>query len=164
MTLVETIISLALLIVSGVAGVYSFMLLNRYAARERYITEAKALCQERIEQVLTLLYTPPGTLPTVTGQNGTLYSILGTSTNYTSAGVYTAAESFQEPVTLYLAQDPTSASTVTGTRTTLVTPANMIDSSGTGLVLPMVQFTVTVAWVANGENHSYSMYTMRASN
>ncbi len=162
MTLVETVVALGLLVICGISGFYAFMQLNRYAARERNISSAKALCQERIEQALTMRFQPPTSLPTVIGQdNITSYNILGTSTYYTPAGVYFGAESFAEPVTVYVQQDGSTNSAIPGVRTTTVTPAPLTDTSSTSL--GMVQFAVTVAYTVNGENRTYNMYTMRGS-
>lgn len=162
MTLVETVVALGLLVICGISGFYAFMLINRYAARERNMSSAKALCQERIEQALTTPFRPPLVLPNVTGQDSKTYSILGTAANYTTAGVYTGAETFTEAVTVYVQQDPTSATAVPGTRTTTVVPSLLTDSSGLGS-LGMVQFTVTVAYTVNGDNRTYKMNTMRGT-
>ncbi len=161
MTLVEVMISLGLLVVCGVSGIYSFMLLNRYAARERAVSSAKALCQERIEQALTMSFRPPATLPVVNCQNSSTYNLLGSSSNYTSGGIYIGAETYTEPVTVYVQQDPASATSISGTRTTTVTPAPLADTNGG--VLGVVQLAVTVAYTINGENRTYQMWAMRSS-
>ncbi len=163
MTLVETVVALALLVVSGVAGMYSFMLLNRYAMRERNVSSAKALCQERIDQALTATFRPTGLLPSVPavlGQDGNTYNILGTLSSATPPvynGTITCAA---EPVTVYVQQDGSTASAVTGTRVTTATPAPFLDANS--LSLGVEQFTVTVTYTFNGESRSYSMYTMRS--
>lgn len=167
MTLVETIVALALLVVSGVAGVYSFMLLNRYAMRERNISSAKALCQERIDQALTTTFRPtavPQSVPAVLGQDGAYYSILGTLVPpippSTSPPTYNGTNTCTEPVTVYVQQDGSTNSSVAGTRVTTATPAPF--TNGVGVSLGIEQFTVTVTYTFNGESRTYSMYTMRS--
>ncbi len=179
MTLVETIVAVALLVVCGIGGMYAFMVLNRYAAQERDLSAAKALCQERIEQVLTMTFRPATTttaapsLPAVIGQNQdptVTYSILGTQPNYTTTGIYTGAESTTELVTIYTQQGDTTGTVattnsnggVTGTRTTTVAPSSLMDMNSPLVPLGVVQFTVTVAYIFHGQSYSYTMTTMRS--
>ena len=98
-TLAEVLISLAILVLTGVGSVSGFMLLNRYATTNRDRAAAKALCQERIEQIVSLPFRPKdGIVP----------------------------QTSNEAVTLDL--QPNGAATaltpVTGTRTTTVAVAN----------------------------------------
>ncbi len=205
-TLVESMVSLAVLVVSSVGCVFSFMMLNQYAANLRNISSAKELCQERIEQVRGLTFTPPATTPLVPGQDGKFYFPLGmpsampsplptpvppattlvtvpasgATADYNSSGVFTGGSgqtTLTEPVTIYAPRDGTTASAVTGTRTTTVALSSLADQSvittgtGTSAVtsaatkssLNLIQFTVTVAYTFRGQSYTYSMYTLRGT-
>ena len=194
-TLVESMVSLAVLVVASVGCVFSFMQLNQYAANLRNLSSAKGLCQERIEQANTMTFSPPSIAPLAPGQDGKWYYILGmpsvvptlptnasgtavttvpasspqTATDYSTTGTTTGTftggsgqTSLSEPVTIYMPRDGTTASAVTGTRTTTVALSPLTDAATTGNPsLRIVQFTVTVAYTYRGQNYSYSMYTLR---
>ena len=195
-TLVETMVSCGVLVMVVAGSMYSFMVLNRYAANLRNLSAAKELCQERVEQVSTMSFSPPSTTPLVPGQDGKYYYILGmpsvlpaipsgltampttvpssspqAAADYNSSGAYTDGSgmaSLVEPVTIYGPRNGTTASAVTGTRTTTVTLSPLIDYTalayaGTSQSLNIVQFTVTVAYTFHGNSYSYSMYTLRGS-
>ena len=147
---------MAILIVTGVGGVSSFVLLNRYATGNRDRSTARALCQERIEQVLTLPFTPQTqVMPVVTGQDNQQYYLLGTYSNYnTASNAYTGPANQQtsnEPVTIY--KQPDGTSLVTGTRTTTVTSAG---------INGLVSVTVTVTYTVRGQPVTYSLSTLRS--
>ncbi len=168
MTLVEIMVSLAILVLTTVGGVSGFVMLNQYASSLRNISSAKALCQERVEEVQTMTFNPPLTVPTVPGQtDGQTYYPLGQLTNYDATGKLTASGTLTtasaEPVQVYLQQDGT-ANTVPGTRTTSVALSSLTDSStgNTGASLKVVMFTATVTYTYRGKSYSYSMYTLRA--
>ena len=189
LTLVEVMVSMAILVLTTVGGVSGFMIFNNYAASSRNISSAKALCQERIEEVQTLIFTPPSSVPTVIGQmdtttNNTNYFLLGPGSNSvagmvngvpgakvpsvynTTTGVYTGSNpltpNVPEPVRVYVQQDGVT-NTVIGTRTTTVSLASLVDGSGSGLgSLGVMSFTVTVNYTYRGKPYSYSMYTLRS--
>ena len=183
-TLVETMVSLAVLVVASVGCVLSFMMLNQYAASLRNISSAKELCQERIEQARSMTFSPPATAPAVPGQDGNYYYILGmpntastlvpsgattvpaagTSTDYSSAGAFTGGSgstTLVEPITIYAPRDGTTSTAITGTRTTSISASSLVDAN-LGGSLNLVQFNVTVAYTYRGQNYSYSMYTLRS--
>ena len=170
-------VSLGILSLTSVGGVSAFMLLNRYASNVRSVTVAKELCQERIEQAQTMVYSPTSNTPSVSGQvvNGTgsgPYKILGNaysdaSPNYDVNGQLTnstsAVTTSTEPVNIYLKQE-TGTSVISGTRTTSIAlPTTLTDTSGTTGQLKIVQFTVTVAYTFRNQSYSYSMYTLRSA-
>ena len=114
-----------------------------------------------------------GVVPTVVGQDGNTYYLLGQSAtgafpSYSSANAYIGAVNQQtsstsnasgEPVTISLQPNgtQTAATPVSGFRTTTVSAAN---SSTSGLNL--VQATVTVTWVIRGTTNSYTLYALRS--
>ena len=92
-------ISVGVLAVGTMGGISAFMILNRYAANLRNMSVARALCQERIEQALTLKFAPtnstvpmaPNADPSSNAGTPTL-PILGAISNYSTAtGAYTGA-------------------------------------------------------------------------
>ena len=184
LTLVEIMISLGVLAVTSVGGVSAFLLLNRYAAVNRCEVAAKELCQERIDQAQTMIFTPVTNTPIITGQtvNGTLgaqwkilgasYNLPGTNTHdpsspYDNNGNLLSASTITtstEPVNVYLQQE-TGTTVIAGTRTTTVgLPTNLTDiSTNNQQQLKIIQFTVTVTFAFRGQNFSYSMYTLRGN-
>ena len=185
-TLVETMVSLAVLVVAAFGGSLSFMMLNRYAASLRNLSTAKELCQERIEQVRSMPFSPPNTVPYAPGQDGNYYFFLGmpgttptnlptgtttvpaagTASDYSTSGQFTGASgktTLVEPVTIYASRDGTTASAITGTRTTSISLSSFVDTNVTLPVtsLNLIQFVVTVSYTFRGQTYSYSMYTMR---
>ena len=185
LTLVEVMVSMAILVLTTVGGVSGFMIFNNYAASSRNISSAKALCQERIEEVQTMIFTPPTVVPTVTGQmdtatNYTNYFLLGPGSNSvngsqnvkvnsvynTTTGVYTGSSpltpNVPEPVRVYVQQDGVT-NTVIGTRTTTVSLSSLVDTSASKFgSLGVMMFTVTVNYTYRGKAYSYSMYTLRS--
>ena len=183
-TLVEAMVSLAVLVVASMGCVFSFMMLNQYASSLRNISSAKELCQERIEQARTMTFSPPATTPAVPGQDGKYYYILGmpttastvvpagattvptagTGSDYDSTGAFTGgsgATTLTEPVTVYAPRDGTTATAVTGTRTTTIASSPLTDVN-LSTSLKLVQFTVTVTYTYRGQTYTYSMYTLRS--
>ena len=145
-------------------GVSGFLLLNRYATDNRDRNAAKELCQERLEQMLVLPFNPKaGVVPTVVGQDGVTYYLLGKTTNYDAANNYTGGANLQtssEAVTVSLQPNgtATAATPVTGTRTTTISTAS---STTAGLCL--VQVSVTVTWVVRGTSNTYTLYALRSA-
>ena len=181
LTLVEVMISLGILALTSVGGVSAFVLLNRYASNSRNVTAAKELCQERIEQALALPYNPLKNTPSLAGQtvNGAAtgpYNILGIAyadasgnalpgANYNSNGVLNSTATVTtstEPVNIYLKQE-TGTNIVSGTRSTTIGLPTGLKDVTKGTQLPIVQFTVTVAYSFRGQNYSYSMYILRGA-
>ena len=174
LTLVELMVSLAILVLTSVGGVSGFIMLNQYASNLRNLSSAKALCQERIEQVQTMTFTPPTVVPTVPGQiDGNTYYLLGPGSNstgqtsvYDSTGKFTGGTSLvttaAENVQVYVQQNG-STNTVPGVRTTTAGLATLTDAStgNAGVSLKVLTFTVTVTYTYRGKPYSYSMYTLR---
>ena len=101
-TLLEVIVSVAILALTTTGGIAAFLTLNRYAANLRNLSEARVLCQERIDQALTLRFLPPSSVvpmapnsdPTTTTASPTL-AILGPTTAYsTTTSALSGAGSF----------------------------------------------------------------------
>ena len=181
MTLVEVLIAMGVLVITGIGGYSGFLLLNRYASNLRNMSRARALCQERIEQGLSLPFRPTAIVPTFpaapsadpTVSSPTPCPILGTSSNYTS-GAFTGSnvQTSKETIPVLMQSENTltsGASNVTYTRTTTVSPAAfyLMTASGgkvsaTTTSLNMIQMTVTVSWIYRGTTYSTSMSTLRA--
>ena len=168
-TLIETLVSLAILVITGVGSVSGFLLLNRYASDNRDRAAAKALCQERVEQILTLPFNPKaGVVPAVVGQDGVTYYLLGQAStgsppSYDTSNNYIGAANQQtsnEPVTISLQPNgsATAATPVTGTRTITVSAAPSLLTLG----LDLVRATVTVTWTIRGTTNTYTLYALRS--
>ena len=175
MTLVEVMVAAGVLAITAMSGFSGFLLLNRYAANLRNITVARSLCQERIEQAMTLPFRPgastpvvpsaPSADPTSTGAR----TILGTATNYTN-GAFNAGNDVQtstETIPFFTKQESTNITTdptVVFTRTVTVSPANLnaYASSGAGASLNIIKFTVTVSWTFRNSNYSTAMTALRS--
>ena len=177
----EIMISLAVLSMTTMGGISAFLLLNRYAANLKNLGEARALCQERIEQAQTLAFRPTASvLPLAPNADATTKAatptigIFGPTTDYnTSTGAFTAGTNVQtttETIPIATQSDGTTvgSSSVTYTRTTTVTPAALTlstEASGvvtsTATTLGMIQFAVNVSYVFHGTTYSMSMNTLR---
>ncbi len=180
-TLLEVIVSVAILALTTTGGIAAFLTLNRYAANLRNLSEARVLCQERIDQALTLRFLPPSSVvplapnsdPTTIAASPTL-PILGATTLYnTTTSAYSGANNLQtstENIPIYTQSDGTSAmssANVTYTRTTTVTPSGLLYATATGNTttsLNIMLFTVTVSYVFHGTTYSTSMSTLRSPN
>ena len=175
-TLIEVLVSICILALTSCGGVAAFTMLNRYASTLRNTSSAKALCQERIEQAMSLPFNPPSTIAIVSAQQTAYgpYNLLGAATDWTtvsapySAGTpvsYTGTSSglqtSSEPVNVYVQQDGTTA-TVTGTRTTTVTSMIATLPSSPNVQVPSVLFTVQVTYIFRGNANTYSMSTVRS--
>ena len=173
MTLIEVMVAAGVLVITSVGGYSGFLLLNRQAANMRNISMARALCQERIEQTLTLPLRPVGKAPTFPTApsavpNATPCAILGTSANYSgSAFTGNNLQTSIETIPIYTKSEATDANygTVTYTRTSTVTPASLNvlapDGSTGSSSLNVLQFTVAVSWTFRGSSYSTSMTTLR---
>ncbi len=180
-TLLEVIVSVAILALTATGGIAAFLTLNRYAANLRNLSEARVLCQERIDQALTLRFLPPSSVvpmapnsdPTTITASPTL-AILGATTAYsttTSAlNGTTSAQTSTENIPIYTQSDGTSAKSspnVTYTRTTTVAPSGLMYATAAGNTttsLNVVLFTVSVSYVFHGTTYSTSMSTLRSPN
>ena len=149
-------------------GVASYYLLNRYAANLRNMADARALCQERIEDANTMTFRPSNGVvplaPSADPTNTASKAILGAATYYSSTGAFTGGANFvtsTENIPVYTQSTGTAASNsanVTYTRKCTVTP----EAYSYGLVpLNLVEFTVTVSYVFRGQTYTTSMSTMR---
>ena len=112
--LAEALIAMAVIALVASTSLYSIFAANRHVARQRLVSAAKALCQERIDEALTqplslskvpLIYGSAWPLPTVETQTS------------------------NETVPLYVSEENAADTLVTGTRKTWVTgyvptPAN----------------------------------------
>ena len=180
-TLVEVLVSLAVLVVTGIGGMTGFSLLNRYASDNRDRSAAKALCQERIEQIMTLPYSPiqgNAFMPVVPNpqdpNNTNPFFLLGNAnSDYDlTTGLYTGAANQQtsgttgEPVVISAQPNATgtAATPVTGYRFTTVSKGNTGTTNAAGTQIPFVVATVTVTWTIRGTTNSYSLYTLRSPN
>lgn len=159
MTLVEIMVALGILALTTVGGISAFTFLNSHAANNRNQSSAKQLCQERIEQALTLPFNPPASLPTVTNSMGNTYSLLGTTANWSTGAtaLATGITTSTETVNVYVQQDGLSA-VVPGTRTTTVTCAAPTTNN------PLAQFTVQVTYTYRGRTHTSNMTVLRGAN
>ena len=178
-TLIEIMISIAVLAMGTMGGISAFLLLNRYAANLRNMAEARALCQERIEQALTLYFAPPSsTVPLAPNADPTtlaatpMLPILGPATSYsTTTSAFTGAnvQTSSENIPVYTQSDGTSANNsanVTYTRTTTVSTTPLSYGTPTtptsATSLNVVLFTVSVSYVFHGSTYATSMTTLRS--
>lgn len=104
--LVEWLLASSLLLAVATGSVVTLFSANEYAAKQRHVSAAKALCQERIEEALVR----PFTSTTVPGIFGGIWP-LPTVETVTST----------DTVPIYMPQDSATAALVTGTRTVRVT-------------------------------------------
>jgi hypothetical protein len=86
----ETVIAVGLLAIIASSTLYAMVSSNRFAVTQRYVSTAKAICQERIDEALTRPFTsttvPPffGTWPLPAAE---------TNTSTESVPIYTMADS-----------------------------------------------------------------------
>ncbi len=167
-TLVEMMVALAVLALGVVALMTGFTTLNASAASSRLAVSAKALCQERIEQVITQPFHPPAQLTTVKGAPPNPdFNLMGTAANWTTAaGPYTdsspfsfqgvgAVQTSQDTVNVCVQQDGVTTS-VSGVRTTTMSVPDSTNSPDLAL------FTVTLTYSYRGRTFSTTMSTLRA--
>ena len=175
--------SLGVLALGTMGGISAFLLLNRYAANLRNMSVARALCQERIEQALTLPFRAPtstlsGTMPmapnadAATKASGADPRDPRTSQQLerqrralisASAPSKLLPKPFPSPRNRKTSTVSNSAN-ITYTRTTTIAPASLYYATGSGTTttsLNILQFTVTVVYVFRGQTYSASMNTLR---
>lgn len=104
--LTEPLIAIAILLLLGSSAFCSFFFVNHYAANQRLVTGAKALCQERIDDALT----QPLTLTSVPALFGGAWPLPAVET-LTST----------ETLPIYVSPDDPNSTLVSGTRRTWVT-------------------------------------------
>jgi type II secretory pathway pseudopilin PulG len=106
--IVEPLIAIGLLAIVASSTLFALSSSNRYVASQRYVSNAKALCQERIDEALTR----PFTSTNIPSFLGTTYppSTTETKTASETVPIYTMATA--------TATDPAGPKLVTGTRET----------------------------------------------
>ena len=168
-TLVEVAISIAVLAITSVGGVSAFMLLNKYAASIRNDNMARSLCQERIEQALTLVFLPKtGVVPLAPASDlvnypGGTCAILGTAGSYnTTTGAYTGSPSTptstETIVVATQSENATATAAAPGSANVTYTRTTTVSATALGVV----QFTVTVSYVFRGVTYTDTMTTYRS--
>jgi prepilin-type N-terminal cleavage/methylation domain-containing protein len=146
-TLVELLVSISIIgLVSG-SSIYAILDSNRFAAIDRVRTSAKAACQEKIDQALTVPYSPPDLLPTLFTMGGSIPSPSGNP----DRGTQTIAT---ETIPLYVDQDDAARTVVQGTRNTRV---SLSDAT-----LGLVRVWVRVDYTVRSKAYAYEMYVVRA--
>lgn len=175
MTIIELMVAAGVLVITSVGGYSGFLLLNRQAANMRNMSMARALCQERIEQALTLPFDPTAStpsLPTAPSSDPAATAdrtILGTASNYTSGALAASTQTSTESIPISTKSESTAASpgaTVVYTRTSSLTAGGLsalgTDGSTSTKSLNTVLFTVNVSWTFRGSTYATSMSTLRA--
>ncbi len=144
LTLVEVMISCAMICITCTTFMFVFTQLNQMAMISRLYTGAYAVAQNQIDLISTDSPFEPGATPTPVIPTELT---VGTTTT---------------PVTVY--QDPVSNNSVAGTMTTVVAPVNTSYTSGsTTETLYLYQATVTVSYTYRNRNYSVSFSTLRTS-
>lgn len=136
--LIEILVSVLILGIGVVSGISALTSGNRKAETNRIRNAAIALCQERIDQVVTAPFSPPGTMP----------SSFGTAWPAPATDTVTSTETVQ------LCTDAGGGSTLSGTRITLVSLANA--------TLNLVRVTARVTYTYRGTNYVCETYSLRS--
>lgn len=130
----EPMIAVGILAIVASGSLYAMISSNRFAVSQRYVSNAKALCQERIDQALINRF-PPATTDTFFG-------------NWAALATGTETLTLQENnIPIYTMADAGSTALVTGTRSTWVTRFPNPASSDTSFVYARVRVRVDF-WVA----------------
>jgi type II secretory pathway pseudopilin PulG len=135
-TLAEGMISLGVFSIFAAASILTLLHLNRLATAERTRTNAKELCQERIEEALAAIFNP------ATSQVG---AALG--------GTWPITNPPNEAVNVVVDFDNTKV-IATGTRTTTIAIADATYN--------LLRVTVAVSYNFRGKPYQYEMGTLRA--
>jgi type II secretory pathway pseudopilin PulG len=143
LTLVEVMISCAMICITCTTFMYVFAQLNQMAMVSRLYTGAYAVAQSQIDLISTdSPFQPGAATPQVPPE-----LVPGTTST---------------PVTVY--QDPVTDNTVSGTMTTTVATANTSYTSGaTTETLYLYRATVTVSYTYRNQSYSVSFSTLRTS-
>lgn len=136
--LVDILASILIVGICVGSAIGSMASINRLAEVNRSLDGAVALCQERIAQVVASSFSPPTTVP----------SYFGTTWPLTGTDTVTSTETVQ------LYTDVNGGSTVTGTRTTLVSLADA--------TLNLVRVTARVNYIYRGKNYVCETFTLRS--
>jgi len=136
-TLVEIVVAIGIFgfVVSGI--ILALLQLNSMAAFGRSISNAKELCQEHIEKVLTVPYDSAGAIPALLTNQVETNNVL-----------------------IFVNQDDTTV-IIPGQRTTTVSKADVANPLNDPILNAVLQITVRVEYKYRGINTSYEMYTMR---
>ena len=140
-TLMEVVMALAVIGTMGAGSYVGFNSLNTYAVSSRLYTEAQAVAQNQIDQILS-----KGPFDPVRNKIPTILT-LGTTT---TPNVFV----YQDPVT--------GNSVVTGTMTTTITDTGAtMTFAGTTKNLNTYRATVTVTYAYRNKTYNVTMDTMR---
>jgi type II secretory pathway pseudopilin PulG len=138
-TLVEVLITSAVIVVVGATALYALTMINGYAAASRVQAAAQCIVQNQIDQILTTgPYVPTNTPADIP-------AILATGTTSNNIAVFTDPE--------------TSAAQVTGTLTTDIRDSGAV-SSGTPLYV--LRAAVKLRYNFRGKAFQIAMNTLRA--
>jgi hypothetical protein len=167
---------MGVLAMTTMGGVASYYLLNRYAANLRNMSMARAMCQERIEDAISMSFRPTASVvpsaPSADPVNTASRTILGATTNYnTSSGAFTGGSNFQtstETIPVYTQSTGTAAAksaNIVYTRVSKVSPAPLYSATASQTSttsLNVIEFTVTTTYTFKGRTYSTSMSTLRS--
>jgi len=141
LTLVEVMISCAMIVLVCTSFMTAFTQLNQMAMVSRLYTGAYAQAQSQIDLIASDTPFQP--------QNGLIPTELTPGTTTATVAVY---------------QDPVSNNTINGTMTTTVTTANTNYTQGTTTeTLYLYEAYVNVAYTYRGKNYSVAFSTLRTS-
>ena len=136
-TLTEVMVTLAVVTALCLGATTCLIFANRTGSLDRSRTSARALCQDRIEQVLSQPFSPPGKLPATFGA----WPIPATDTVAST-----------DPVEVYT--DDVGTKVITGTRTVTVSRPNA--------TLNYVLVTARVDYTYRGTDYQQEINTVRA--
>jgi type II secretory pathway pseudopilin PulG len=155
--LTEPLIAMAVVSLIASSTFYSFFFVNRYAATQRFMSGAKALCQERIDDALTQALTP-----------GNVPALFGGAWPMPAVETLTSTET----VPIYVSPDTLNNALVNGTRRTWVTAYTPVGGN-TSFVFARVRVRVEFwsdgrglqnqrSTSAGAQPFSYEMTTLRS--
>lgn len=137
-TLVEVLVATILIGLVAASVIWGLNMLHQRATVNRLFTQAQTICQNRIDQILTVgPYNPAGGEETPDDLKTT-----------------------QTPKTVAVSTAP--GNPVSGTMTTTITDTTLKYPDATGTLLNIKQARVVVAYNFRGKNYSVEMNTMRA--
>ena len=112
--MIEPLVAVTIVMIVASSTLYALFSANRYATQQRYVSAAKAACQERIDQALTRPFT-----------SSSVPSFLGGTWPLPATETLTATET----VPIYVPQESGSPALVNGTRRTYVTRYSPVAAS-----------------------------------
>lgn len=145
-------------VISGI--IVALTQLNRFATTGRNLSNAKELCQEQIEKVLTVAYEMDKPRPLLLKDGETV------ETTRTGINPFNGLPE-TEGLAIFMDTDDTTVR-IPATRKTTVSRANVtlpdptIDPEGHALLSTILQITVRVEYVNRGKAFAYEMYTLRS--